>query len=291
MRRLIPCIIAIATLLLPAVAWAANSLTVESKTVYAGHQGSQVHILLENVPPLAAIDIPLVLREVTPGAFVTSMQLTFGDRLPYSGGPLGGVRGTWQVADTTGKCRFDGTGWDPDYIDTLPHPVAGAPMDIRFIRGAGIGGTDLPEGSDQTGSFIITADIGTTPGQFEIDTTCILFNHLICVLPSGIDQYVPAFTKGTITIVECDCPNRGDVDQDGFITPIDFSLYVDCLFFCDFPPPPAQCPDQWSPVLTDWDCDGFPTALDLSRFIDYMFAGGDGPCDPCACDPYPDHCP
>lgn len=289
MRRIILRTIAIAILLTPA-AWGANSVTVESKTVYAGHQGSQIHILLENIPPLAGIDIPLIIREVTPGAFVTSMQLTFGDRLPYPGGPLAEIRGTWQVADTTGKCGFYGTVWSPDYIDTLPHPVTGAPMIVRFVRAAGIGGTDLPAGQDQTGSFILTADIGLTEGQFEIDTTCVVTNHLECAIPSGTG-FLPQFSMGVITIVACDCPSRGDVDGDGFITPIDFANYVDCLFFCDFPPPMVLCPDQWSPVLADWDCDGFPTALDLSKFIDYMFAGGDGPCDPCACDPYPDNCP
>ena len=32
----------------------------------------------------------------------------------------------------------------------------------------------------------------------------------------------------------------------------------------------------------DFDCDGFPTAIDLGKLIDHLFAGGDGPCDPCA---------
>lgn len=283
------CLFALITLW-PAVSSAANSVTVESKDVYAGHQGSQIRVLLDNIPPLAAVDIPLIVREITPGAFVTSMQLTFGDRLPYGGGPLAGVRGTWQISDTTGKCGFSGEPWDPDYVDTLSHPVLGSPLAIRFVRAKGVGGTDLPAGDDQTGSFIITADIGNTLGQFEIDTTCILFNHVNCVIPSGT-SYIPTFTKGTITIVECSCPGNGDPDRDGFITALDLSRFIDCLFYCDVPPPAGLCPDVWFPAVTDWDCDGYPTALDLGKLIDHLFAGGDGPCDPCACDPYPDHCP
>jgi len=288
-RRAAIGVLALVTLM-PVLSWSANSITVESKTVYAGHPGSQIHILIENIPPLAGIDLPLIVRELTPGAFVTSMQLTFGDRLPYTGGPLANIHGTWQVGDTTGKCGFDGTVWDPDFVDTLSHPVLGAPMDLRFVRATGLGGSDLAAGADQTGSFIITADIGNTTGQFEIDTTCILSNHISCVIPSGT-SYIPEFTKGTITIVECDCPNSGDADLDGFITAVDLGLFIDCLFTCDFPNPGGTCPDTWSPYLSDWDCDGFPTALDLGTMIDYLFTGGDGPCNPCACDPYPDGCP
>jgi len=32
----------------------------------------------------------------------------------------------------------------------------------------------------------------------------------------------------------------------------------------------------------DFDCDQFSTALDLASLIDHLFAGGDGPCEPCA---------
>jgi len=31
----------------------------------------------------------------------------------------------------------------------------------------------------------------------------------------------------------------------------------------------------------DFDCDGFSTALDLGALIDHLFAGSDGPCNPC----------
>jgi hypothetical protein len=289
MLRLAATFVSAVVMLWPAMSWAANSVTVESKTVYAGHAGSQIHIRLVNDFPVSGIDLPLIIREVSPGAFVTSLQLTFGDRLTLPGGPLRGVRGTWQIADTTGKCGFNGESWDPDYIDTLPHPVAGAPMDIRFVRAKSFD-EDLAPGQDNSGSFILTADIGATPGQFEIDTTCVLFSHLVFAVPSG-QNFLPSFTKGTITIQECSCPHHGDSDQDGFITAIDLCRFIDCMLFCDFVPPANDCPDPSSPVFSDWDCDGFPTALDLGLLVDYMFAGGSGPCDPCACDPYPDDCP
>ena len=275
-------------ILLPALSWGANHVEVESKTVYAGHQGSRIHVRADNDVILAGIEMPLIIREVTPGAFITSLQLTFGDRLPYPGGPLRGVRSTWQVVDTTGKCGFSGEVWNPDYIDTLPHPVLGAPLAIQFVR-ANTFDENLAPGQDNSGSFILTADIGNTLGQFEIDTTCILYTHLRYAVPPGV-TFTPLFTKGTITVAECSCPHHGDSDQDGFITVLDLALFVDCMFFCDFPPPVADCPDPWSPWLSDLDCDGFPTALDLSWLIDHLFDGGPGPCNPCACDPYPNSC-
>jgi hypothetical protein len=239
---------------------------------------------------LAGIELPLIIREVTPGAFVTSLQLTFGDRLSLPGGPLRGVRGTWQIADTTGKCGFNGEAWDPDYIDTLPHPVLGAPVAIQFIR-ANTFDENLAPGQDSTGSFILTANIGSTLGQFEIDTTCILYTHLRYTVPPGAN-FTPSFTKGTITIQDCDCPNHGDPDGDGFITAIDLAAYIDCIFQgCDHIFIATDCPDHLSPWLSDFDCDGYPTALDMEALIDHLFAGDEGPCDPCGCDPYPDDCP
>jgi hypothetical protein len=74
------------------------------------------------------------------------------------------------------------------------------------------------------------------------------------------------------------CLNQGDLDSDGFITPLDLSVQIDILF--------AGQPDVQDPSCTkpraDWDCDGFSTPLDLSVLIDHLFAGGSGPCDPCA---------
>jgi hypothetical protein len=132
---------------------------------------------------------------------------------------------------------------------------------------------------------------GLSHGTFEIDTTCCDPTSHLLYIDHFADPIVPSFTKGTITVT-CDCPDHGDADGDGFITSLDLALFIDCLFACDFPVAdnPA-CPDPWSPFLSDWDCDGFPTALDLGMHIDYLFASGDGPCDPCACDPYPDNCP
>jgi hypothetical protein len=287
LRRTIAAICAL-VLIAPALSHSANLVTVESKTVYAGHQGSEIHVFVDNNVILAGIEVPLLLREITPGAFITSLKLSTRDRLALPDGPLSGVKATWQVFDTTGKCGLDGIPWDPDHIDTLPHPVPGAPMKVLFTRGAGFG-EYLEPGEDATGSLLLTADIGLTTGQFEIDTTCVLTTHLNYTPPPGF-PFTPAFNKGTITIVACDCPNHGDPDQDGFITPIDLGYFIDCLFACDFGGPADLCPDAMSPYLSDWDCDGFPTALDLGALIDHLFAGGDGPCDPCACDPYPDNC-
>jgi hypothetical protein len=75
----------------------------------------------------------------------------------------------------------------------------------------------------------------------------------------------------------CTCPKQGDMDGDGFPTPLDMGILIDVLF--------AGLNDIVDPgcwdTRSDFDCDGFATPLDLSGLIDYLFASGEPPCDPC----------
>jgi hypothetical protein len=82
----------------------------------------------------------------------------------------------------------------------------------------------------------------------------------------------------TIKYSPCACPNQGDYEPDGFITPLDLSGIIDVLFASASDPQDGGCPTTRS----DLDCDGFATPLDLTVMIDYNFASGPGPCDPCS---------
>jgi hypothetical protein len=61
-------------------------------------------------------------------------------------------------------------------------------------------GADLEPGSDVSGSMILTVDVNTVEGRFEIDTTCTdPGNHLLLVSSDNVG-IVPDFTKGLIDI-------------------------------------------------------------------------------------------
>jgi hypothetical protein len=78
-------------------------------------------------------------------------------------------------------------------------------------------------------------------------------------------------------VCECQCPNQGDVEPDGFVTSLDMAAVIDALFASGDDPQDPDCPT----TRFDFDCDGFTTSLDLAIVIDHLFAAGPGPCDPC----------
>ena len=41
----------------------------------------------------------------------------------------------------------------------------------------------------------------------------------------------------------------------------------------------------------DWNCDGEINPVDVVLLVNHVYKLGPGPCDPCACNSYPDDCP
>ena len=178
----------------------ANSVVVTSMTAVPGEQGVTIPVLLTNDAALRGVIVPLVLRQADPGAFVTSLKLTFGDRMPANGA-LGDVRFTNRYDAEDGACKSNRTGGFSTiaFNDTLPHAVIQAPVAVLFARNR-IAGQDLAPGRDNSGSFILTVNVSTTAGAFEIDSTCANpANHLLYITTNTVG-IIPAFTKGTITI-------------------------------------------------------------------------------------------
>jgi hypothetical protein len=85
-------------------------------------------------------------------------------------------------------------------------------------------------------------------------------------------------TISATTPCTCACPNQGDMDGDGFPTPLDLGILIDLLFSGGPDASDPGCPTTRSDV----DFDGFPTPLDLGIEIDLLFAGGEVPCNPCS---------
>jgi hypothetical protein len=245
-----------------------------------------IPIHIKNTQELRGIVVPLIIREITPGSFITSLEMSYGDRLPEGPGqPLSDMVVKYQYAEDDGLCQPGGFA-TVTYSDGGPNPVAASPEGVLFARLRTVSPPLLP-GEDVTGSLILTVEVTGTDGSFEIDTTCVDPDTRLTFVPIGGELYTPEFIKGTVTIVSCDCPNQADFDGDGFITAVDLGDLVDILFAGEPDIKDPNCPANRS----DFNCDGFPDAVDLASLIDHLFSGGQGPCNPCGCDPYPTNCP
>jgi hypothetical protein len=188
-------------------AFAANTVTVDSKTVCTGQKDVTVKVKLVNDRELRHITIPLEVRSVKGGAYVSALRLSWGDRMPVGREePLGENPFTNQyyVRDCPcGKNKVQGYATIA-HADTLKHEIESSPTGILFSRFRMMGKNLLP-GADETGSIVMTFDIGSKPGVFEIDTTCICPSHNLMFVESALGPLpiYPKFDKGVITVEAC----------------------------------------------------------------------------------------
>lgn len=274
-------LVALLCIALASTTHAENSVTIPSIETLTNTPGVVIPIRMVNDTALQGIVTPLVIRNTSGGAFITSVKGSFGDRLPPDG-PLSDIVFVNHYQTEDGNCKSDqpgGFGAPTVLADTTAQPVPGPPYALLFSRFSTTS-PRLTAGADVTGSFILTMDIGDQDGTFEIDTTCVdPTNHQYWV-ESGpfIKNGIPAtFTKGVVTVLACDCPYQSDFDADSYATPLDLGSLIDILFAGASDVHDPTCPG----TRADFDCDGFPTAMDLGGLVDYLFAGGDPPCDPC----------
>jgi hypothetical protein len=258
-----------------------NSVLVESKNIDEGEEDVTIPVHLANDVAIEALVIPLIIREVTPGAFITRMQLSWGDRLPnVPGAPLSDIAYMALYDTEDGACKEEQPGGFGTIVavDETPWYFSAAPAGAMCYRQRAAC-PYLDPGSDTQGSFLMTVDVTATSGTFEIDTTCMdPSNHLVYI-ETGLVVTIPAFYKGIITIGDpCSCQHQSDSEPDGYVTALDLAACIDILFAGAEDIQDPSCP---SPRF-DFDCDTFSTALDLSGLIDHLFVSGPGPCDPCA---------
>lgn len=229
-------------------ALAANSVVVESKAVGASAANVAIRILLTNDQDLDALVVPLEIRSVTPGSFITSLRLSYAERLPASGPPLSSKMDNHYAAPT-GSCYSS-----VSFSDGLSHPVIDSPEGVLFYRANG-GDGRLTPGSDASGSLVMTVNVTGTLGTFEIDTVCVTPYHLHFTGPFEND-FIPSFTKGTITIAT-------DSDGDGVPNITD------------------NCPGIANAGQTNGDSDGLGDACDTLRLtafspVDIIVKSPDG---------------
>lgn len=208
MRRLVA-VVALAGSLLAGEVWAVNSVVVESKSVGTGQSNARIHVRLTNDANVVGLAVPLIIRELTPGSFITSLKLGYEDRLAGPSAALSDLRVNRIFPDLGGSCgpvAFTTSSSN----DTLPHPVLASPEGVMVAGVAIVPSNHLAAGADVSGSIVLSIGATSTPGQFEIDTACVNpANHLLYAIEEPAQNVVPDFTKGTISIV----PNLPPIAQ------------------------------------------------------------------------------
>lgn len=196
-----------ALLCLPQLAAAVNSVVISSQTVRAGEVNVSIPIRLTNDLDLSAIVIPLTFRSASGSAFVTRIQMSYAERLASGGILDNSIRK--QYADPDATCKSGGFK-TATYSDGASHPVLSSPEGVMFVRLRQFG-ADLTAGADVGGSMIMSVDIASEPGTFEIDTTCVdPANHLAFVRASDLMTFEPAFSIATFTIRNAIVTNLND---------------------------------------------------------------------------------
>lgn len=265
-------------------AFCANSLSVESMTVGDGETGVEIRIRIENDDTLRGIVLPLEFRKVTPGLpqpFISSVALSYDERLTE--GALSDVIVMNQYETRQHYCPQNGCiGYDHPIIHTQqgrPTPVAGTPEGVMFVRMSIFSDPLLP-GADVSGSMILTVNTTSDLGVFEIDTTCTWQCNNTAFVKHGPAPYEiikPAYTKGTVEIVRCDCLSQGDLNSDGFIDATDAAFVIDIVFFGGVNVYSIFCPRAKS----DFNSDGSVDGVDVALCVDHVFFGQPGPRNPC----------
>ena len=208
---------------LGSVAFAANSVVIESKGSFEGSPDVS-NIYLTNDVEIRNITLPIVVRDAGtyPSALaVQIVSLANGGRLGlalegFTGGFLWENRFITYYDNEDGTCKqglaggfgtitIDGAAVE---LQTVPSPTD---PDAFLIQANRANFPNLPVGTDgAVGSYqvLYTCPAGGPYGDFIIDTTCSNpANHLLMVDDGG-NPIPVAFTRATITCQENACPGN-----------------------------------------------------------------------------------
>jgi hypothetical protein len=299
--KLFTCICALSCIPAATSSWGANSVTVESKTVVAGSAGVQIGIYVGNDTTVGSLVCPLILRGVSGGAFITSLAMRHVKNARMDGFIQGYAVYNGFLESDSGGCRWfnppdTAFGFRPvAWSDTLSHPVSHSPAGVLFARGIFMPSDPVlpPDTDGLVPSLRLVVDIANSSGVFEIDTTCTTMSNHLVYAPSPYTPFsngiVPSFTRGVVEVLACDCARHGDVHSDLVYDVLDVLALIDYAFSNGTQPQvdPA-CPHI---DRGDVNCDGVDDIFDIVHLIDTVFSEGPGPCNPCACNPYPSSCP
>lgn len=189
-------------LFLSASAYAVNSVVIPSQSLDPNETGVEVRVQITNDLDIKGVVVPLAFRTIAGTVSVTSIQLTFRERLAAGLPELTPIAVTNIYSDEDGTCKGGQPGGFATiaFTDTLQHAVSFSPLGVLFVRNS-LFSPPLTPGSDAIGSLNMIIDVDAGPGQFEVDTTCTNpANHLSFIRNSDGQSLAPEFTKGVFTI-------------------------------------------------------------------------------------------
>jgi len=200
-----------------------------------------------------------------------------------------GVYSTLEVTDVDlqggiGQSGFPNVALDPDKVYSVWYGKMGWIGTITNIRS----GTEIIYTFDSYSGSHSGATVGV---RRDNGTNKFAFISMPFYYLEDTDAYALVGAVSDWFGIEqtCDCSQFGDVNRDGDLNPVDVVYMVNYVYKNqDARLQLTMCPGDNG----DWDCNGSVNPVDVVYYVNYVYKNfGSGPCDPCACSPYPDTCP
>lgn len=251
---------------------AANSVTVESKSVAPGGTSVSVGIYVTNDVSIQGLVIPLEIRSVLGSGFITNnLGISRQNRLTSN---LQGhtTNSILPAKDNTTWYKCDGSGYktrgSADY--SSPEGYLFAALSVANPMAAGADGSGQP-------SLHITFDVTNQYGMFVIDTTCVTPDNHLAFYTSGRELITPLFTIGRIALCTS-CPCWENPQCDGAVADVFDVINVINVAFRGV----SSDSDEGCLVQRqDVNADGEVNVLDVTRIINLAFRGGGHSANPC----------
>ncbi len=195
-------LVCVAAMIWCSSAYAVNSVVVPSQNLDPNETGVEIRALITNDIEIKGLVVPLAFRTVAGAVSITSLRLTFRERLAAGNPELTPIQVSNIYAEENGSCKDGQPGGFGTFTfdDTLAHVITNMPVGLLYVRNS-LFQPPLPPGSDTDGSLNMIVDVNAGPGQFEVDTTCTdPANHLAFIRESDGLSLAPSFTKGVFTI-------------------------------------------------------------------------------------------
>lgn len=188
------------------------SILVESTVMLPGETRT-VGVYVSNNVPIQLFCVPLIVRSVDPGAYITNLVGAYNPNSRLDGWMNGTHNDTvyfYPIINTyptyvPGKPPYRWVYDRPMFANPPAPPDYVSPDGLLFARGALIANNALPPGSDgapRNGEPLITITFtaNMNPGRFEIDTCVAAPANTVMFLAPGVHKVPLAFTKGTYLI-------------------------------------------------------------------------------------------
>ena len=222
MKRYAALVLGILSVLDVGPAAAANSVTIESKTVTVEATGATVGVYFANDIPITGVVLPLEIRSVSSQSYIYgTLELISQGRLAefeedtgsyvtkrvYAAGAIPPIsRAPYCPSDTNGNV-WKNPAASVDFLspDAVLYAIVGADSLLA--------GSDGPPDSG-IASLVLQFGVNDMAGSFEVDTTCIYpGNHLLFV-NMNLEPITPVFEKSTITVIEPSDTLSGHIVSD-----------------------------------------------------------------------------